>query len=112
VSGGVAPQYTKEQAEAGKVAYNANCAVCHGSTMTNGTFGTPLAGQYFKEQWTGKPASAFFTHAKTMPPANPGSLPDATYANIVAYILETNGVPAGAKELPATPDALKALTIK
>lgn len=109
---GPAPEYTKAQAVAGKEAYNANCAVCHGSTMTNGTMGTPLAGQYFKEQWSGKPASAFFTHAKTMPPANPGSLPDATYANILAYILETNGVPAGAKALPAGVEALKAYTIK
>ena len=40
-----------------------------------------------------------------MPPAAPGSLPAATYANIVAYILETNGAKPGDKPLdPASPD--------
>jgi hypothetical protein len=30
-----------------------------------------------------------------MPPANPGSLPDETYRNILAYILQVNGYAAG-----------------
>jgi len=30
-----------------------------------------------------------------MPPANPGSLPEATYANLVAYILQMNDYAAG-----------------
>jgi hypothetical protein len=38
---------------------------------------------------------ALFDSAKSMPPETPGSLPDATYASIVAYILQMNGYAAG-----------------
>ena len=98
---GEPPRFTAAQAETGKTAYNANCAVCHGNTLVNGTFGTPLAGEYFDSKWRGKTVAAFFTHAKTMPPADPGSLSDDVYADITAYIFEMNGVEAGEKELEA-----------
>lgn len=110
---GIAPQFTAAQVAAGKAAYNSNCAVCHGSSMTNGTFGTPLAGEYFKNAWAGKTVQAIFDRAqKTMPPAAPGSLPKDSYANIVAYILETNGAKAGDTALPAGGEALNKMTIK
>ena len=54
----------------------------------------------------------FTTTPKTMPPAAPGSLPDDTYANIVAYILEVNGFKAGNAQLPAGGEALDKMTIK
>ena len=110
---GISPQFTAAQALAGKTAYNANCAVCHGSTMTNGTFGTPLAGEYFKTTWSGKSVQAFYDRAqKTMPPAAPGSLTKESYANILAFILETNGFKAGDKALPAGGEALDKMTIR
>jgi mono/diheme cytochrome c family protein len=109
---GAPPTFTAAQAAAGKVAYNANCAVCHGSTMTNGTFGTPLAGEYFKKMWSGRNAKAFFDKSRTMPPAAPGSLPADTYANIIAYILEVNGFASGAAKLPAGGDALSGMSLK
>ncbi len=111
--GGISPQFTSVQVEAGKAAYNSNCAVCHGSSMTNGTFGTPLAGAYFKSNWGGRPLRAFYDKSqKTMPPAAPASLPADSYANIVAYILETNGFKAGASPLPSGGEALDKMTIK
>ncbi len=112
-AGGSAPQFTAAQVAAGKTAYNANCAVCHGSTMTNGTFGTPLAGEYFKTMWGGKSVKAVYDRAqKTMPPAAPGSLPKDSYANIVAYILELNGFKVGNTQLDADGDAAAKMTIK
>ncbi len=99
---GLPPQFTAAQAAAGRTAYNASCAVCHGSTMTNGTFGTPLGGQYFKEKWFGRSVQALSEKSqKTMPPTSPGSLPADAYTNIVAYILEVNGFKAGSTPLPA-----------
>jgi PQQ-dependent dehydrogenase (s-GDH family) len=113
VIGAIAPQFTAAQAAAGKTAYNANCAVCHGSTMTNGTFGTPLAGEYFKTTWTGRTVRALFEKSrKTMPPADPGSLPADAYASILAYILETNGVKAGASALEPNSPALDKMVIR
>jgi len=111
--GGIAPQFTAAQVAAGKTAYNASCAVCHGSTMTNGTFGTPLAGEYFKTMWMGRSVRAFYDKSqKTMPPAAPGSLAKDVYANIVAYIFEVNGLKAGNSALPPGGDALDKMTIK
>ena len=105
VVGGVPAQFIAAQAAAGRTAYNANCAVCHGSTMTNGTFGTPLAGEYFKGRWSGRALRAFQDKTKTMPPAAPGSLPDETYANIIAFIFEVNGAKAGGAPLPGSGEA-------
>lgn len=110
---GMPPRFTAAQVMAGKTAYNSNCAVCHGSTMTNGTFGTPLAGEYFKKAWVGRSVRAFYDRAqKTMPPTVPGSLPKESYANIVAYILELNGFKAGDSQLPAGGEALDKMTIR
>src|SRR5688500_5125005 len=100
VATGIAPQYTTAQATAGKTAFDADCAVCHGNTLTNGTMAPPLAGESFRAIWGGRSVRELFDTAKTMPPANPGSLPDATYTNIVAYILQVNGYAAG--ETPLT----------
>ena len=92
---GAPPQYTSAQAAAGKTAFDADCAVCHGNTLRNGTMGPPLAGEAFTAVWAGRSVRELFDSAKTMPPANPGSLPDATYSNIVAYILQMNDYAAG-----------------
>ena len=35
-----------------------------------------------------------------MPPSAPASLPDNTYANIVAYIFEMNGFKPGNAQMP------------
>jgi mono/diheme cytochrome c family protein len=109
---GMLPRFSAAQAARGKAAYNSNCAVCHGNTMTNGTFGTPLAGTYFKDKWAGKTVRAFYNKAKTMPPPAPSSLPDDTYADIVAYVLDINGFKAGDAELAANSEALDEMTIQ
>ena len=113
IAGGIPPQFTTAQAAAGKTAYNAGCAVCHGSTMTNGTMGTPLAGEYFRRVWSGRSLRAFYDRAhKTMPPAAPASLPRDVYANIVAYVLEMNGFKPGDSALPPGGEALDKMVIR
>ncbi len=102
MQGGVAPQFTAAQVAAGKTAYESNCAVCHGSTLTNGTFGTPLGGEYFQRMWSGRSVGALLEKSvKTMPPAAPGSLKPGVYADVVAYVLEMNGAKAGSVALGA-----------
>ena len=109
---GMPAQFTAEQAAAGKTAFNANCAVCHGNTMTNGTFAPPLAGEYFHDKWTGQTVRAFYDHAKTMPPAAPASLKDEMYADIVAYILQFNAFKPGPAKLPPGGEALDKMAIR
>jgi PQQ-dependent dehydrogenase (s-GDH family) len=106
---GPPPPFTRAQVTAGKAAYDASCAVCHGSTLTNGTFGTPLAGEYFRRQWRGRPVAELFEKSRTtMPPKATGSLPAATYAAIVAYVLEVNGSAPGTAALPDDASRLSA----
>jgi len=109
---GIAPQFTARQVTDGKKAYDTYCAVCHGSTLTNGTFGTPLAGPYFNGKWRGRTVAAFHEKSRTMPPASPGSLPAKAYAEIVAYMLEVNGFKPGAAELPTGGDGLGRMVIR
>lgn len=110
---GMAPQFTAAQVLAGKTSYESNCAVCHGNTMTNGTFGTPLAGEYFNGAWSGKSVRALYDRTqKSMPPAAPSSLSKDNYANIVAYILEVNGYKATGTALGADDPSLDKMTIK
>ena len=93
---GAAPAtYTATQAARGKTAFDADCAVCHGNTLRNGTMGPPLAGEAFHTAWAGRSVRALSDSAKTMPPANPGSLSDETYTSIIAYVLQVNGYAAG-----------------
>lgn len=109
---GVPPTFTTAQAARGKKAYVATCAVCHGTTMTNGSYGTPLAGQYFKNKWSHRSVHAFLDRARTMPPSAPGSLKADAYADIVAYILEVNGFKAGGAPLRAGDAALDKMELK
>jgi mono/diheme cytochrome c family protein len=109
---GAAAAFTEAEAVEGRAAYNSNCAVCHGNTLTNGTFAPPLAGEYFKNAWTGKTVGALFERVKSMPPAAPGSLPGSIYVQIVAYLLQSNGAPAGTIPLEANRQDLDRFVIR
>jgi hypothetical protein len=54
---------------------------------------------------------ALFEHAKKMPPAAPGSLDNQIYLDVLAYVLQVNGVEAGEKPLPGDPSALGSLAV-
>lgn len=106
------PMFTAEQAARGKTAYDANCVSCHGPDLISANYGPPLAGPYFENNWTGRTVGELYTHAHDrMPPSQPGSLPDQTYADLTAYILEVNGFAPGDTELPPDADVLAGMTI-
>ena len=111
-STGRSPQFTAEQAAAGKAAFISSCAVCHGNTLADGTYAPPLAGAYFRNKWAGMTVRSFYDHSRTMPPAAPGSLADEAYADIVAYVLEVNGSQPGDTRLSSAGDALEGMTIR
>lgn len=104
---GALPSFTDAQVTAGKTAYDASCSVCHGDTLTNNTYGPPLAGEYFQANWTGRTGGELVEKSHTMPPSAPGSLSDKTYAAISAYILSVNGLPAGTEPISReTPEVI------
>jgi len=107
-----APGYTADQASAGKLAYDKNCGSCHGQTLSDGEFAPPLKGESFIQSWGSKTLDKLFIKTvMTMPSAAPNSLGDETYAAIVAYLLQNNGVAVGEEKLAANPAKLAQLVI-
>src|SRR5215472_3165563 len=98
--------YTAAQAARGKAAYIQNCARCHGSALEGNDEIPALNGSHLMVDFDGQTAGDLVHRIQTtMPLDNPGTLGAATVADIAAYILQTNGLPAGAAELPADPSA-------
>ena len=101
--------YTADQATAGRTKYNANCAACHGQNLQGGA-GPALSGTSFAAKWRGRPLSDLYTVAHDqMPLTAPGSLPEATSWQIIAYLLSFNGFQAGTTAL-STADLDRAIT--
>ena len=92
--------YTAAQAESGRAIYERECAVCHQSNL-QGTFEAPqLAGKSFLLFWEDlSPGDLFVRISRSMPPGQAGSLTDAAYLDVVAYLLQANGAPAGGAAL-------------
>lgn len=107
-----APAFTADQAELGKGVYREHCQLCHGNNLSNGQFGTPLRGTYFRKQWAGKSLGELLQFTVTeMPPETKGSLPREDYAAAVAYILSRNDVAAGEVALTADATVLQAVLL-
>jgi alcohol dehydrogenase (cytochrome c) len=104
--------YTAGQATKGKDVYEKSCASCHGNNLSGSEFASALKGITFSNNWGGKSAEALFTYINTkMPPANPGQLgPEAT-AQVIAYLLQQNGIQPGTTELPTDTAALASMQI-
>ena len=91
--------YTAEQASAGRAAYQANCASCHAPDLS-GREGPQLAGANFMSQWGDKTAGDLIGFMRaTMPPGAGGSLPDQTYINLAAFVLDANSARPGDRTL-------------
>lgn len=98
--------YTAQQAERGKAAYTQNCARCHGSALEGNDEIPALNGSHLMVDFDGQTAGDLVHRIQsTMPMDNPGTLSAAATADIAAFILQSNGLPAGSAELPADPSA-------
>jgi hypothetical protein len=95
--------FTSEQAMRGQSQFAENCASCHAPDLSGGE-GPPLVGDRFWNDWRESTLDSLLGFvSKNMPHSEDGSLegklPAATYANLVAHILNSNGIPAGTTEL-------------
>ena len=93
--------YSEAQAERGRQLYEASCARCHGDDLS-GANARPLAGESFIRDWGGLKLDGVLTRARTMPPGAAGSLGEAGYVDIIAYVLAVNAFPHGEAELTAS----------
>ena len=100
--------FTSAQASEGHAVYVEQCASCHGKYLDDGEFARPLKGVDFRARWGARSTEALFTYLSTkMPPDRPGTLGDARYAQLLAFILQENGAQPGERELPAEPYGFK-----
>ena len=89
--------YTAAQAERGHVAYETRCVQCHEGLEADGP---GLIDKAFLDRWREDTLAPLFTFITTTMPGNrPGSLDAQEYADVLAYLLEANGLPAGTREL-------------
>jgi mono/diheme cytochrome c family protein len=91
--------YTPAQAKRGEAVYSTSCIGCHEGRDADGP---QLMGKSFLDRWREDTLEPLFTFIKTTMPGNaPGSLDERTYIDVVAFVLEANGLPAGNRELSA-----------
>jgi mono/diheme cytochrome c family protein len=114
--------YSDTQATRGAEGFAAYCAACHGASLGGIGEAPGLIGGQFISDFDGLTAAELFDRIRaTMPMTAPGSLKREQYAEILAFVLKSNGFPAGQKELdyrseylsdirfqpPATPPPLR-----
>ena len=97
--------FTAEQSARGQARYLETCERCHKENLSGDQFDEvpPLVGDEFMAKWAKWTVGDLFEFFTTeMPPKRKDrrKLSDKTHADILAYILEQNGFPAGKAELP------------
>jgi mono/diheme cytochrome c family protein len=104
--------FSSEQSKKGKAHYVENCAGCHMEDLSGGGPAPSLTGDAFLAQNSERSIADLFTRIKTtMPPDRPEQLDDATYVEVIAYLLQEAGFPAGPSPLPVEMNAMKQIRI-
>jgi mono/diheme cytochrome c family protein len=97
--------YTVEQAERGRMTYALSCRSCHTAASHTGVT--------FAKWWKDRTVADLYGYMSTQMPKNdPGSLNPEQYAEVVAYLLKMNAMPAGTTELLADSSALAQIRIE
>ena len=92
--------FTADQAAQGEREYNEQCANCHGYSLEGFELAPSLSGNFFSRRWGDKPIAALAANLQRMPPTVVGGLGPRVYSQILAYMLQQNGVAPGATPLP------------
>jgi mono/diheme cytochrome c family protein len=104
--------FTSPQAARGKAPFERACARCHNIELAGSERGPALKGNVFWSKWDNENLGALFTKVRdTMPQDGPSIVSDEVKADILAYIMSMNGMPAGNDELKADIRALEAIKI-
>ena len=105
-------QFTAAQVADGEAIYKETCQLCHGNRLSNGQFGTPLKGSFFRNNWKGKTLGELVLHTyNEMPPDNKQSLSMQQYANVVAFILSNNDIAPGDTAMSPDTDSLSLIPL-
>jgi cytochrome c5 len=107
--------YSDEQARRGESQYGRFCESCHGADLAgNQVDEVPaLTWDAFLMQWNDRTVKDLFDSIKrAMPRDNPGSLNQRAYVDVIAYLLQANKFPSGAKDLSLNEDVLGQIVIE
>jgi S-disulfanyl-L-cysteine oxidoreductase SoxD len=92
--------YTDVQATRGAGAYTEHCALCHGASLGGVGEAPALTGARFISDFDGLSLGELFDRIRTtMPLNNPAGLSRDQYADVLAFVLKSNGFPAGSSEI-------------
>ena len=92
--------YSAEQAKRGKAEFDQTCSRCHNLALIGSERGPAIKGSTFLSHWDkGSVADLFIKIRDTMPEGGPGTLNEDLKIDILSYILQQNGFPAGTDEL-------------
>lgn len=103
--------YTAAQARSGQRVYEDKCASCHGK-QEQGLVGPALKGPIFaspKANYTVRDIFLFLS--VNMPAYAPGSLSPGQYVDVMSFLLQQNGFPAGTVRLTATTASTSAVPL-
>jgi mono/diheme cytochrome c family protein len=104
--------FTAEQVESGQTIYQETCQICHGNRLSNGQFGTPLRGSYFRNNWQGKSLGELVQHTwEKMPPDNVQSMSREQVTQVLAFILSRNDLEAGDTAMSTDMDRLNSIPL-
>jgi quinoprotein glucose dehydrogenase len=96
--------FVEKQAARGAQVYHKACASCHMEDLEVRGFAPQLNGGAFGLQRAGGKLSDFHKIiAATMPVHDPGSLMPGEHANVVAFVLKSNGYRPGSEPLSEDP---------
>jgi len=110
--------YSDVQAKRGDSLYHVTCNKCHGDTLgggaaTTGEDSPPLAGAAFLGNWYGVSVAELYDKIRNgMPPDNPKTIDPQVVVDVMAFLLNKNGFPAGAADLPNDVPKLKEIMIE
>jgi mono/diheme cytochrome c family protein len=105
--------YNDDQAARGADAFAQHCAVCHGATLGGLGEAPALVGPLFVSDFNGLTVGDLFDRVRTTMPLNaPASLGRQRYADILAFVLKSNGFPAGQRELDRRSEFLNTIAFE
>lgn len=103
--------FTAAQADAGQQVYAEQCASCHGFNLEGFGLVPSLSGSYFSGRWGDADAGSLMREVRRMPPSADNSLPAAAYGNVLAYILQHNGIAPSTTAMANDVASLTGMTI-
>jgi alcohol dehydrogenase (cytochrome c) len=103
--------FTAAQAALGEQVYVDSCASCHGANLEGFGLVPGLSGSYFADRWGDQAVAGLADDVRRMPPGAEDSLTGTDHANVLAYLLSSNGLAASATPVPELAADLAGLII-